>query len=95
MDTKVVIPYTETISHKVVIADLSTSSVRIVTIPFPYYGDQYDARDIAEIHDTFCKIYIKNVLGLDPLWVNYTIFDDEDEVEVFVEKNEEPSIIVE
>jgi len=74
----------ETINYKVVITDLSTSSVYIKTIAFPYLDvDDVDARDIVEENYKFLENYIENVMGLDLNCVDYTILADDDEVKIY------------
>jgi hypothetical protein len=76
----------ETINYKVVITDLSTSSVYIKTIAFPYIDvDEMDARDIAEENDSFVENYIEKVMGLDLDFVNYVILADNDDVMVYTD----------
>ena len=76
----------ETINYKVVITDLSTSSVYIKTIAFPYIDvDEMDARDIVEENDSFVENYIENVMGLDLDFVNYVILADDDDVIVYTD----------
>jgi len=76
----------ETINYKVVITDLSTSSVYIKTIAFPYLDvDDVDARDIVEENYKFLENYIENVMGLDLNCVDYTILADDDEVKIYTD----------
>lgn len=76
----------ETINYKVVITNISTSTVYIKTIAFPYYDvDEVDARDIVELNSLFVKNYIEKVMRLKLPSVNYVILADDDEVSVIID----------
>ena len=76
----------ETINYKVVITDISTSTVYIKTIAFPYYDvDEVDARDIVEMNSLFVKNYIEKVMRLKLPSVDYVILADDDEVSVVID----------
>lgn len=76
----------ETINYKVVITDISTSSVYIKTIAFPYNDvDEVGAFDIVEKNNSFVENYIEKVMGLDLDFVNYVILADDDDVIVYTD----------
>ena len=76
----------ETINYKVVITDISTSSVYIKTIAFPYNDvDEVGAFDIVEKNNLFVENYIEKVMGLDLDFVNYVILADDDDVIVYTD----------
>lgn len=76
----------ETINYKVVITDISTSSVYIKTITFPYNDvDEVGAFDIVEKNNLFVENYIEKVMGLDLDFVNYVILADDDDVIVYTD----------
>ena len=69
-----------------VITDISTSTVYIKTIAFPYYDvDEVDARDIVEMNSLFVKNYIEKVMRLKLPSVDYVILADDDEVSVVID----------
>lgn len=85
----------ETINYKVVVVDISTSSVYIVDVPCPYYDvDEVDARDIADLNVDAVEKFIKDELCLDMNFVEYSILADDGEVEVFTTSDTEPELIV-
>lgn len=79
----------ETINYKVVVVDLSTSSVYITDVPCPHYDvDEVDAFDIANLNVECVEKFIRDELGLDLNFVDYTILSDDGEVDVFVGPDE-------
>lgn len=76
----------ENINYKVVITDISTSTVYIKTITFPYNDvDEVDARDIAEQNNLIVEDYIDRIMGLNLAFVNYVILADDDDVFVYTD----------
>ena len=79
----------DTITYKVAVCDISTNSVYIVDVPCPHYDvDEVDAFDIANYNVDAVEKYIKEEMGLDLNYCEYTIFSDGEKVEVYGNEDE-------